>query len=537
MNIFKLLAAAIAVVAAGCQANGMRDQTIAYNEAIANSTNQFFLLNVLRARDRYPIYYTRNTGDSAARSATPGLTLALDAAQNFTPSLTASATGGHTVSLVNLDDQKSMRGALTPVPLSVLDGYLGQGWPREVLLMMFIKRIEIDKKLAGELVWQFKWRCGRDANTRPPDYEVDPRATELAYCADTLPVNPPQVSPVDTLETGCLNGNQEQGKPVQYPAPNVPGDNYVFDNYPPDPKQLECFQAMLRVLIGLGLAPSSGAKYSLIAPSLPDSSVSNLKGLGDAITAKLSISQRENGRYAACTKSDLSGFTLDPALTGDDDLCTQVRTAESRYAARRVQSDQRTLLDSAITAGFQDALREVVASEPVNVTSTKSVSILGPALPKSCAEQAEHDTVCVPKRKAFCKVHKDDSLCKEPTFQFTTRSLDSMIYYLGESLRAKPGDATDPCQGLSIWVHGSDPTRLRCVKLFEATNAGVSQGGLVNVNYRGDNWTIPACPDSQVPDGCPHSPQVLSLLNQIWGLQKEAAEAPTVPVVSVINAH
>lgn len=69
---------AACILIAGCQYSpGPSDRTIAYNEAVANSTNAFFLLNALRARDRLPIHYTRTTGLTSGVSFNPAAKISI----------------------------------------------------------------------------------------------------------------------------------------------------------------------------------------------------------------------------------------------------------------------------------------------------------------------------------------------------------------------------------------------------------------------------------------------------------------------------
>jgi hypothetical protein len=85
---------------------------------------------------------------------------------------------------------------------------------------------------------------------------------------------------------------------------------------------------------------------------------------------------------------------------------------------------------------------------------------------------------------------------------------------------------------VTIWTGRGE--RQREMPLFVVARG--SSGALVSIDYRGDTYSIPdQCAGDDSCEQDHRSLQVLSLLNQIWGLQKEATEAPSVPVVSVIN--
>ena len=75
----------------------MLDRTVAYNRAVANSTNQVLLLNVVRASQRLPTYYTRLEGDASSLGLTPNasLSLPLGNPRSFETDLNTGATGAH----------------------------------------------------------------------------------------------------------------------------------------------------------------------------------------------------------------------------------------------------------------------------------------------------------------------------------------------------------------------------------------------------------------------------------------------------------
>jgi hypothetical protein len=437
-----VVAAASLLLLTGCQSSGMRDQTIAYNEAVADSTNQFFLLNVLRARDRFPLYYTRTTGNSASQGASAGAAVEIENWHQL-PSIVAGGSTSNTVSMANLDDQKFMRGVLTPVPLATLGFYLDQGWPKEVLLSLFISRLEIDASLVSSLIDKFNARCS---------------ANRLAtYCADRRPAglnDAAQASPGDYVRNNCMGGTSP----------------LLFKNDPADAEDLLCFRGMLRVLVALGLGVTVGDKYTVIVNDMPSGSAFNLEGLGAASTAKLVVERRADGRYSVCSKEDGSAFTMaQETFQGDAEL--------------------------SMAGGFFDS---------PNMATTSIVTT--PSLP-TCAETAT----------------AKPSTGAKPVFRFTTRSLDSMIYYVGESVRAG--------NSVTIWT-GSG--RMREMPLFLVERNPSDE--LVSIDYRGGHYAIPdQCDGDDTCEQSHRSLQVLSLFNQIWGLQKEASEAPSVPVVSVIN--
>ena len=59
MKAGRTLAVLAAFLCAGCQYSpNMLDRAVAYNRVVADSTNQVLLLNIVRASERLPTYYT-----------------------------------------------------------------------------------------------------------------------------------------------------------------------------------------------------------------------------------------------------------------------------------------------------------------------------------------------------------------------------------------------------------------------------------------------------------------------------------------------
>src|ERR1700691_3854790 len=86
---------------AACQYSpDMLDRTVAYNRTVANSTNQVLLLNIVRASQRLPTYYTRLEGDAASLALTPNgsLSLPLNNPRSFESDINGGPTGAVTSS-------------------------------------------------------------------------------------------------------------------------------------------------------------------------------------------------------------------------------------------------------------------------------------------------------------------------------------------------------------------------------------------------------------------------------------------------------
>ncbi|MEO0681464.1 MAG: hypothetical protein AAF192_13730 [Pseudomonadota bacterium] len=128
-----------------------------YNRAIGDIANQELLLNVLRSKDRFPRVYTRLTQVTGALSlqSTAGVSAGrnlenpLGASNTVTTSagLTGNASfrDAPTFVLSNLDSQSFRRGITRSVPADVVVNYWRQGFPKAVLLHLFVRRIDVKR--------------------------------------------------------------------------------------------------------------------------------------------------------------------------------------------------------------------------------------------------------------------------------------------------------------------------------------------------------------------------------------------------------
>lgn len=120
-----------------------------YNLALADVHNVQLLTNVLRARRKHPLYFTE-VGSLSRNLSTSVGTGNIDAPfggsapSTFKIPLTMTATGGPTVGIGALNnDSKFMRGITTPIGMETLKYYWDQGWPKELLLLLLVRKVAI----------------------------------------------------------------------------------------------------------------------------------------------------------------------------------------------------------------------------------------------------------------------------------------------------------------------------------------------------------------------------------------------------------
>lgn len=492
---FAAIAAACLFVAGCVYSPGLVDRAVAFNNAVATSTNELLLLNALRARDRLPTYYTRVASDSASTTIQPTASLAVPfgpgaVKKGFASQFNIGMATQSQLSLQNLDDQKFMRGVLTPVPVDVLSFYLQQGWPPELVLMTMVSRITVPKNAIEPLMTAFENQCARSPT--------------MDYCNNVLPSGLAALvgqQYVVAQLRGCVR-DLESGQSSDQATLD-------FENYPGSVGQASCFQWMLRLLIALDPIPRSAESYQVVAHDVPSSDLKGLStiiGMNGAGTgpgkSSFVIVENAHHRFTVCKKQKISGLAL---------LHFKGQVAPAKHSTAHDNGD----------------------SSGVDLGDISVQMGAAPVMASQCG--------ATPKHKAKEETEGAGSTSEQAQVRLTTRSLEGMIYYLGEVLRAEGGASGEIAQaaGTTIWAWNRAQHRDAVWGLFVADRGSAPNSSPVSVDFNGSTYFVPSeCSDTQAcpdPQHRHRTLQVLALLNQVWGLQKEAAQMPIVPTVTVVN--
>jgi len=481
------------LAASACETpENMSARATNYNVAVADTSNELFLLNALRASERLPTYYTRLEGDSsvfndqiqAQQSGSIGRDVAKTGVQYL-----SSLTGGteNQLTLGTLDDQRFMRGILSPVPLDQLGFFMGEGWPPELLFSMTMARISTTRGEVNRLIDAFEADCREDPAGEYCNGQIP------QDLGPGLPASGQQRQFVSQQLEACMNGDG-----VTRDLSANEADAVVFLNYPPNIDQMGCFQWALRVFIALGPELKSADTLQPVVENVPVG-----QNPGEAISNLLKSDYEvaldpARDAYTICKKTKVSGIAL-------------VRLRKIPEAANPTP------------AGGEGAIKAFSAAGP-NIR--KACASAGPA---SAAPEAD-------KARAV----QGDGTSEALKLEFTTRSLDGMVYYLGEVLRSASVTGPGPGRPIKVWVwrNGSRPGQtsgFEAWSLFEARPGD----GLISVRFLKRIYGIPracaAADDCESPTGRHTSFQVIALLNQIWGMQKEETQLPVTPVLTVLN--
>lgn len=142
------LVALLAIAGLGCVTPGaISRRVINYNVAAETARNEMLLLNILRARNQYPMIFTglsRITGSLRTEARVGGNTSIEPGdpiQQTVSPSL--GVIDSPTFDVAVLESQEFMRGIMTPLSFELIEYLWDQGFTVEVLLYLTVERIDL----------------------------------------------------------------------------------------------------------------------------------------------------------------------------------------------------------------------------------------------------------------------------------------------------------------------------------------------------------------------------------------------------------
>ena len=116
-----------------------------FNLQIEEAQNKNLLINIWRAKKRYPLYLTDTSKVTGSLTNTYmlGLMIPVNKPETGTASPSATFTQNPTFDVNVLNTQDFMRGFLTPVAPAIFAYYLRQGWPPELLIHLMVREISV----------------------------------------------------------------------------------------------------------------------------------------------------------------------------------------------------------------------------------------------------------------------------------------------------------------------------------------------------------------------------------------------------------
>lgn len=484
----------------------MTDRALAYNQAVAVSTNQLLLVNIVRASEREPRYFTRFGSNLAQAGFTGSLALTLPIAElNGGTSVgsigaTPGASTGNTVTLDNLDDRKYQVGANAPIDGTTVEEYWHQGLQPDVLGLLFLDTISVPVAEFDTLNAQAIVLC--DTAKRP---------TVSRFCF-TLNVALNPQKPGKTLKlSDCVAGapRTRKGSADYVVFINDPSwDSYGGETHPET-----CFVIVLRTLLALGLHPVDNKSASVVAKDIDDTISKDAHFRTEMIKASLSVKVEKGNKSSVSKQNSSTVFELEP----------DVVEALANAADCGIFDKSQDFAGLFASADDRDAL---------GYTQTPA---------KTPAAGCDHHDAKVKAALGDLKI------------DLHIRSFESVIYYLGEIARSEAAGenyVAVPVLGRSPWSKPSADSIYEEPLFDVESGAPHANAPVVTRDDHGAAYWIPDFCDTdstrasniaraaKVPACSTEYPNhesltVLTIINQLWGLQKEPDGNAATPTVSI----
>ncbi|GEM_PF-6189753 len=146
--VFFFLSAALAALHGCALTKGVVSQGVDINKSIEDSENKIIVMNILRARDHMPMYFSSiSSFNGSLPNVSGGLGFSFpfggDAFHEYklTPGLNASGSLSYTIA--NLNTHQFMRGISKPIDGKTFKYYWDMGWPKALLMHLFVESIKL----------------------------------------------------------------------------------------------------------------------------------------------------------------------------------------------------------------------------------------------------------------------------------------------------------------------------------------------------------------------------------------------------------
>ena len=534
-----MLAALMAALSlAGCAQFEIADRSVEYNLAIETASNRMLLLNAVRASKRYPMHFTAITdvNMSSPVSGSLGFNIPFggDAKNTFTITPSTTASSGIKTSLGVLNKQELFRGITTPIKGETFHFYLLQGWPRELLFYMFIRKIDLkSKQTHDDIIGASDRRCDKEEDKKNPD--------ELC---DFAPFE-------ETLGMVCKD-----------PIAQFDKDNGPYTNQPGNPCKFMRFQDLIRRLriLDFDVVRKTSTK-DVIEKTVTKVSEGPQ---GKTKVTKTEVVKKGFVTYSLIYKADFATFEPDIQLKlSRIDFSENIMFSElpggARLSAGTPKGGGRWILKSDELKKLENGLR---VTQPSYSAKAFKLAYSGKTkddkLVKGTIEMTVKMTVRMTVKKTESVMEETEELVKlsaiqeappaaetvrpvpvAPPPEVFLRSPEAMIFYMGGLLEVQnrplkkvvkvtEDNLRDIAYTPQITL-GSGPKRKK-VNLFRVIKGEIAGAAAVTVSHEGDTYHIP-----RVKKERGRSMHVLSLVSQIFALHRSSKELPSTSTIRVIS--
>jgi hypothetical protein len=453
--------------------------------------------------------------------------------------LSSSISGGPAFSVPVLDTQEFYQGIMKPIPGAMYDLYVQASYPRELLFNLFVQSVTMrrvdDKECPGNdhtSSCEFEFQ-----NNVNDDLKIN-LFQELGHYLDWLGLTTRPAPPEGVAFTNPHNVN------IRYIGAPLPGDDNKAQVVAPPggaaaasdspPKQYGfCFEPRTPEASSCVEGPYSpsvcGQKVEL---ELPKDLSYKLPKDREAVLQKIKHAREEIGRFHGSVvrlkklyDDEHTGLhqacNLSRWLTQKDKLAVKADAKKGQVVPPAAEPD-----DAAVNRFKAQRLNEVNANfnaagapEARIMLSEKFVARLRGTFDRDASKPDE------PKRPNPFDHFKGND---EVILTFKVRSVEQMIYYIGEVARRQVA----PDSGESRQIELQELPGKRPQKLFILREGSPEPGDFLSVNYEGRWYSVPSKSNADFID---LSAQVLSVLRQQVALNSSAKSLPQSSVITVVG--
>ncbi|WP_375398600.1 hypothetical protein [uncultured Sphingomonas sp.] len=480
---------------AGC-AFGPQLQRVAtdHDEMVANAEDELMLRNIVRARERFPLHFmtiVEVNGDAqlsvggalsgsfpedslsrslSATGTTTGSSVGKGVA-SISPNVNASLSTRPSFRAAVLATEKFQRGIQQPVKPETIAYYLDAGWPDELIMALFIERLDVYDADRDS-------RIGSIYNEPDRSYGFGAFLCRYSLGSQRSQLTSPLGSVAALLDPQGPNGASGGGS-------GGPGDRSRARN---TQDVVDLLKNDEIALTDGKLSYRSGPKYSVTLVPRAD-------------RCGAAVSDADIGFSAGETRGDR--LVINGQSIARSDVIIFYDSRDSKAGLRYFYRDERRRDADCAAAGF-------------------SAQVVGDAARLPLLER------CFP-------AGGDTKRLRRVRIDVQFRSVEDIIYFLGEYIRQGDDVYKLPFEDYrrrcGADTDGAD-TPLRAPKWIIRVRDG-SGSGLLDTSFRGKRYYIPADPPPSTA-GCEptgtsgtRSMQVVALLEQLLNLHKSADDLPT----------
>lgn len=517
---------AVATLLTGCAFAPLEtivDTASDYNIAVEKAKNEMYLVNIVRASERRPMYFTSIStlrGSMQSVISTGNLPIPFGGGNHnaiYAAGPSVNYTANPSFDLGVQDSKPFWQGITTPVPVTTLKYYLEQGWPGELVLFLLVRKIEFDRlsfvnypenpdeMAAFRYVLESFFGC-RD--------EDNPGGCDVHF----------EEAPPDAV--GRALEKNEIGNLKSLVAASKEGLKLVSTDCEPDKYQLVGKAGALHIasVFSLGdvLQALEGAKQKLcVADGQLNASPPKAKPALDTledVTRKL-----EDATKQLCA--------LQTKL-GSKELKLEVSSFGARGTRIRDDLERWKEVVEANRNKARNDLKPAVGWECPNYKGTHAAGSIDAATRMARSgnlrgawnllKDTQELLAAVSKKMgSFCIGTTAQSACNAKVY---LRSPEAILYYLGELVRTGGAVKIQYCK-----IKDSPQNLFYVMKGSE-----VPKGAVLAVTYEGTKYFIPK---DESTDGCKRNlaTEALTLVTQLFAQQTDSTQAPATGAVTIVG--